>query len=168
MKKFFLTLLTILVVVILFAAAICIGSVKDFKNDREEILRSCAEMHTTGRSLEITIERCEEAADRFDDRLVDSMLGVVALGAGVEPVWEEVNDRHEQLLEAQTYESIPNLGDEITALLDEHVDTSMSFTKVVLTVIFLIVIFGPKGRKRGFTLGKLFAGFGLFKLWKKK
>lgn len=169
MKKFFLTLLTILVVGVLFLAAICIGSVKDFKSEREQLLLSCAEMHaSSGKNLVITIDRCEERAEQFDDRLEDSMLGVVALVCGVEPVWTEVNTYHEQLLANWEDEASFSLGEELSALLDEHVDTSLSFTKVVLTVILLIVIFGAKGRKRGFTLGKLLAGFGLFKLWKKK
>ena len=53
-------------------------------------------------------------------------------------------------------------------LLEDYIDTKLSLSKGFWTVVCLFTIFGKKGRRKGFTLGKLFAGFGLFNMWKKK
>ena len=60
------------------------------------------------------------------------------------------------------------LGEQVGELLEDKVDTKLSFSKIFWTIVCLSAIFGKKGRKKGFTLGKLFAGIGLFNMWKKK
>ena len=174
MKTRFSTILTVILVTVLIAGAVCIGGVKGYKEDREELLLSCMEMHSTaGTSLSRSIEKCEEAAADFDTRLDHKLMGRIASSFGVEPVTESVSALHAQLLrESSAVEETPDLlrqlGSQISELLEDNIDTKLSLGKVFWTVVCLFTIFGKRGRRKGFTLGKLFAGFGLFNMWKKK
>nr|MBR4280692.1 hypothetical protein [Clostridia bacterium] len=174
MKTRFSTILTVILVVLLIAGAVCIGGVKGYKEDREELLLSCMEMHSTaGTSLSRSIEKCEEAAADFDARLDQKLMGRIAASFGVEQVTQSVTALHAQLLrESSAVEETPDLlrqlGSQISELLEDNIDARLSLGKVFWTVVCLFVIFGKRGRRRGFTLGKLFAGFGLFNMWKKK
>ena len=111
----------------------------------------------------------------FDERLADTLSGKIAALFGVEPIGHSVDALHQQLLHDHSEQkdtdgslTLEDLQNQIGDLLDDHIDTTLSFGKVVWTVILLIAIFGKKGRKKGFTLGKFLAGFGLFNLWKKR
>ena len=174
MKTRFSTILTIILVILLIAGAVCIGGVKGYKEDREELLLSCMEMHSTaGADLTRTIDRCEADAADFDARLKHKLMGKVAASFGVEPVTASVAALHAQLLReqsavAQTPGLLEQLGEQVSELLEDNIDTKLSLGKVFWTVVCLFTIFGKKGRRKGFTLGKLFAGFGLFNMWKKK
>lgn len=174
MKTRFSTILTVLLVVALIAGAICIGGVKGYKEEREELLLTCMEMHSTaGTNLPRSIENCEAAAADFDARLKYKLMGKVAGAFGVEPVSESVAALHEQLvMEPSAVTEAPDLleqlGEQVSELLEDNIDTKLSLSKVFWTVVLLMFIFGKKGRRKGFTLGKLLAGFGLFNLWKKK
>ena len=174
MKTRFSTILTVILVVALIAGAICIGGVKGYKEEREELLLTCMEMHVkSGARLAESIEDCEEDAADFDARLKHKMMGKVASAFGVEPVSGSVKALHaklqqEQSAVAETPDVLAQLGQQVGELLEDNVDTKLSFGKIFWTVVLLSTIFGKKGRRKGFTLGKLFAGFGLFKLWKKK
>ena len=173
MKARFSTILTVILVVALILGAICIGGVKGYKEEREELLLSCMEMHSAaGANLNRTIEECEEAAEDFDARLKYKLMGKVAGTFGVEPVTENVTALHAQLISEQsavteTPNLLQQLGAQVSELLENNIDIKLSWGKVFWTVVLLFVIFGRKGR-RGFTLGKLFAGIGLFNIWKKK
>lgn len=168
------TLLTVILVAALILGAVCIGGVKGYKEEREELLLSCMEMHvSSGARLADSIADCEEAAADFDARLKHQMMGRVASAFGVEPVSSNVKALHAKLQQEHTaVEDQPDLliqlGEQVGELLEDTVDTKLSFSKVFWTIVCLSAIFGKKGRKKGFTLGKLFAGFGLFRLWKKK
>lgn len=174
MKTRFSTILTVFLVIALIAGAICIGGVKGYKEEREELLLTCMEMHSTaGTDLTRSIEDCEEAAADFDARLKYKMMGKVAGAFGVEPVTDSVTALHAQLVREQSAvteapDLLEQLGAQVSELLEDNIDTKLSLGKVFWTVVLLMVIFGKKGRRKGFTLGKLFAGFGLFSLWKKK
>lgn len=174
MKTRFSTILTVVLVVILIAGAVCIGGVKGYKEEREELLLSCMEMHSrSGVNLTRSIENCEESAADFDARLKHKLMGKVASSFGVEPVTESVAALHAQLVReqsavAQTPGLLEQLGSQVSELLEDNIDTKLSLSKVFWTVVCLFTIFGKKGRRKGFTLGKLFAGFGLFNMWKKK
>lgn len=169
MKTRFSTILTVVLVVALIAGAVCIGGVKGYKEEREALLLSCMEMHANaGSDLARSIERCEDAAEDFDDRLEDRLMGKAARFFGVKPIEEDVEALHAQLLVDREYDDTPDLADQIEELLDDHIDTTLSLGKVFWTVVLLMVIFGKKGRRKGFTLGKLFAGLGLFNMWRKK
>lgn len=174
MKTRFSTILTLFLVIALIAGAICIGGVKGYKDEREELLLTCMEMHSTaGTNLTRSIEKCEEAAADFDARLKYKLMGKVAGTFGVEPVTGSVTALHAQLVREQSAvaeapDLLEQLGAQVSELLEDNIDTKLSLGKVFWTVVLLMVIFGKKGRRKGFTLGKLFAGFGLFSLWKKK
>ncbi len=174
MKTRFSTILTVVVVIALILGAVCIGGVKGYKEEREELLLSCMEMHSkAGASLTRSIAECEENAADFDARLKYKMMGKAASAFGVEPVTESVQALHAQLVKEQTVvadspDLLEQLGAQVGELLEDNIDTKLSLSKVFWTVVCLITIFGKKGRRRGFTLGKLFAGFGLFNMWKKK
>ena len=174
MKTRFSTILTVILVTALIAGAVCIGSVKGYKEEREELLLTCMEMHSTaGASLSRSIEQCEEAAADFDARLKHKLLGKAASAFGVEPVTQSVAALHAQLIrEHSAVEETPDLlrqlGSQVAELLEDNIDTRLSLGKVFWTVVCLFTIFGKRGRRKGFTLGKLFAGFGLFNMWKKK
>lgn len=174
MKTRFSTILTVILVVALIAGAICIGGVKGYKEEREELLLTCMEMHSrAGVNLTRSIEECEEAAADFDARLKYKLMGKVADAFGVEPVTESVTALHTQLVREQsavteTPDLLEQLGAQVSELLEDNIDTKLSLGKVFWTVVLLLVIFGKKGRRKGFTLGKLFAGLGLFSMWKKK
>lgn len=149
MKKFFLTTFTILFVVIMIAVALCIGNMKNFQNEREQILLSCEQMHsTTSWNLEASIESCEEAAERFDDRLEDTWPGVAALACGVQPVWDEVNARHEALLENWEYAQTPEIIEEVRTLINENYDTIVALWRVLLIILVLLIIFCRRKRKK--------------------
>lgn len=173
MKNRFSSILTVILVVVLIGGAICIGGVKGYKEDREELLLSCMEMHSrTGVSLSRSIADCEEAAADFDARLKYKWMGKAASAFGVEPVTQNVKALHAQLLKdesavAESPDLLQQLGDQVSELLEDNIDTKLSLSKVFWTVVCLITIFGKKGRRKGITLGKLLAGFGLFKMWKK-
>ena len=86
---------------------------------------------------------------------------------------ESVASLHAQLVREQSAVTqapglLEQLGEQVSELLEDNIDTKLSLSKVFWTVVCLFVIFGKKGRRKGFTLGKLFAGFGLFNMWKKK
>ena len=174
MKNRFSTILTTVLVLLLIAGAVCIGGVKGYKEDREDLLLSCMEMHSkAGVNLSRSIENCEKDATDFDGRLKHKLMGKVAASFGVEPVTESVTALHAQLLREQTAASqtpglLEQLGEQVSELLEDNIDTKLSLGKVFWTVVCLFTIFGKKGRRKGFTLGKLFAGFGLFNMWKKK
>ena len=174
MKTRFSTILTVLLVVALIAGAVCIGGVKGYKEEREELLLECMEMHAkAGSNLQRTIENCEEAAADFDARLQYTLMGRAAATFGVEPISGSVEALHAQLTRddtaaTETPDLLEQLGEQVGELLEDNIDTKLSLSKVFWTVVCLITIFGKKGRRKGFTLGKLLAGFGLFKIWKKK
>jgi len=174
MKTRFSTILTVILVIVLFAGAACIGGVKGYKEEREELLLTCMEMHSTaGSNLTRSIEECEASAADFDARLTYKTMGKVASAFGVEPITANVKALHAQLVKEQTAvtespDLLEQLGAQVSELLEDNIDTKLSLGKVFWTVVCLITIFGKKGRRKGFTLGKLFAGFGLFNMWKKK
>ncbi len=173
MKNRLSTILTAVLCTVLVIGAVCIGGVKGYKEEREELLLSCMEMHSTaGSSLTRSIEKCEEDAADFDARLKHKLMGKIAASFGVEPVSASVTALHAQLLrEQETVSQSPDLleqlGSQVGELLEDNIDTKLSLSKVFWTIVCLMTLFGKKGRRKGFTLGKLFAGFGLFKMWKK-
>ncbi len=174
MKSRFSTMLTVVLVAALILGAVCIGGVKGYKEEREELLLACMEMHVkAGADLSRTIESCEETAADFDARLKHKWMGQIASAFGVEPVSESVQALHAQLVQedsavAESPDLLEQLGDQLGELLEDNIDTKLSLGKVFWTAVLLMTIFGRKGRRKGFTLGKLLAGFGLFSLWKKK
>ena len=174
MKTRFSTVLTVFLVILLIAGAVCIGSVKGYKEEREELLLTCMEMHSSaGANLSRTIERCEESAADFDARLKHKLMGKVAASFGVEPVTQNVTALHAQLIReesavVQSPDLLEQLGEQVSELLEDNIDTKLSLGKVFWTVVCLFTIFGKRGRRKGFTFGKLLAGFGLFNMWKKK
>ena len=174
MKTRLSTILTVILVAALILGAVCIGGVKGYKEEREELLLTCMEMHVkSGAKLAESIENCEEAAADFDARLKHKMMGKVASAFGVEPVSDSVKALHAKLQQehsavAEQPDLLAQLGEQVGELLEDNVDTKLSFSKVFWTIVCLSAIFGKKGRRKGFTLGKLFAGFGLFNMWKKK
>lgn len=173
MKDRLSNLLTVLLVIVLIAGAACIGAVKGYKEEREELLLSCMEMHSkAGVNLANSIDVCEESAADFDARLKYKMMGKVAGAFGVEPVSQDVAALHAQLLREQSAvapspDLLSQLGDQVNELLEDNIDTKLSVSKVFWTIVCLYTLFGKKGRRRGMTFGKLLAGFGLFKMWKK-
>lgn len=174
MKTRISTILTVILVAALILGAVCIGGVKGYKEEREELLLSCMEMHVkSGVNLSKSIEDCEEDAADFDARLKHKWMGKVAAAFGVEPVSGSVKALHAKLISEQsavteTPDLLEQLGSQVGELLEDNIDTKLSLSKVFWTVVCLMTIFGKKGRRKGFTLGKLFAGFGLFNMWKKK
>ena len=174
MKTRFSTILTIVLVVVLIAGAVCIGGVKGYKEDREKLLLTCMEMHShTGANLSRSIIECEENAADFDAKLKYKTMGKVAASFGVEPVSGSVKALHAQLMkdESAVTESpdlLSQLGAQVSELLENNIDTKLSLSKVFWTVVLLLAIFGKKGRKKGFTFATLLAGFSLFRLWRKK
>ncbi len=174
MKTRFSTILTVILVIALVAGAVCIGGVKGYKEEREELLLTCMERHShTGVNLARSIQECEEAAADFDARLKYQLMGKVASAFGVEPVTDSVSALHAQLTQTvsavtETPDLLSQLGNQVSELLEDNIDTKLSLGKVFWTVVLLFVIFGKKGRRKGFTLGKLFAGVGLFNMWRKK
>jgi hypothetical protein len=131
-------------------------------------------MHVkSGAKLADSIEECEEDAADFDARLKHKWMGKAAASFGVEPVSDSVKALHAKLRqEHAAVEEQPDLlaqlGEQVGELLEDKVDTKLSFSKIFWTIVCLSAIFGKKGRRKGFTLGKLFAGIGLFNMWKKK
>ena len=174
MKTRLSTMLTVILVAALILGAVCIGGVKGYKEEREELLLTCMEMHVkSGARLADSIEECEEDAADFDARLKHKWMGKIASSFGVEPVSESVKALHAQILQVNSVqEQYPSLweqlGEQAAELLEDNVDTKLSFGKIFWTLVCLSAIFGKKGRRKGFTLGKLFAGIGLFNMWKKK
>ncbi len=172
MKNRLSTILTVLALVVLIAGAVCIGAVNGYKNDREELLLECMAMHSEARNLSQSIAECRDKAEDFDNRLEYRFLGRIAGSFGVEPVSSSVEGLHAKLLQEATIVSespdlLSQLGAQVEELLDDHLDTSLSLGKVFWTVVLLLFIFGKRD-KRGITLGKLLAGFGLFRMWRKK
>ncbi len=167
MKNHLSTLLTVVLVALLIAGAVCIGAVKGYREDRETLLLSCAESHAHAADMTRSIDQCEADAAAFDHKLETHLLGKAAQAIGVEPISQSVAALHEQLLRQPMQEKVelPDIGAAIGDLLDDHIDTKLSFGKVLWTVVLLSVIF-RKGRGGG--LWKLLAGFGIFKLWRKK
>ena len=174
MKTRLSTILTVILVAALVLGAVCIGGVKGYKEEREELLLSCMEMHVkSGVKLADSIKECEEDAADFDARLKHKWMGKIASSFGVEPVSENVEALHVQLVREQsamteTPTLLAQLGEQVGELLEDNVDTKLSFSKIFWTIVCLSAIFGKKGRRKGFTLGKLLAGIGLFNMWKKK
>ena len=173
MKNRLSTILTVVLVIFLVAGAVCIGGVKGYKEEREELLLSCIDSHShAGADLADSITNCEADAEDFDARLKYQLMGKIAAFFGVKPVSEDVRGLHAQLVrENETIEQktglLEQIGAQVGSLVEDHVDTTLSLGKVFWTVVLLFVIFGRKNRAKGFTLGKLLAGFGLFKMWKK-
>ena len=67
MKNRLSTILTVILVAALVLGAVCIGGVKGYKEEREELLLTCMEMHVkSGAKLADSIEDCEEDAADFD------------------------------------------------------------------------------------------------------
>ena len=174
MKKRLSTILTVILVAALVLGAVCIGGVKGYQEEREELLLTCMEaLVKSGTRLTDSIEDCEEDAADFDARLRHKMMGKVAAAFGVEPVSESVRALHAKLQQehsavTESPDLLSQLGDQVGELLEDNIDTKLSLSKVFWTAVCLMTIFGKKGRRRGFTLGKLFAGIGLFNMWKKK
>lgn len=174
MKTRFSTILTAILVAVLIAGAVGIGAVKGYKEDREKLLLSCMEMHThAGMNLTRSIAECEEAAADFDAKLKYKTMGKLASSFGVEPVSDSVKALHTQLVKDESAvttspDLLSQLGAQVSELLENNIDTKLSLGKVFWTVVLLMTIFGKKGRKKGFSLGTLLAGFGLFRLWRKK
>ena len=174
MKTRFSTIATVLLVLALILGAVCIGGVKGYKEDREKLLLTCMEMHATaGNNLAVSIKACEEDAADFDARLKYKLMGKVASAFGVEPVSANVQALHAQFMKedsahTESPDLLQQLGTQVSELLEDNIDAKLSLSKVFWTVVCLFTIFGKRGRRRGFTLGKLLAGFGLFKMWKKK
>lgn len=174
MKTRLSTILTVVLVIALIAGAVCIGGVKGYKEEREELLLTCMERHAHAEvDLSRSIEECEAYAADFDARLKYQLMGKVASAFGVEPVTESVSALHAQLMQASSaVTKAPNLleqlGSQVSELLEDNIDTKLSWGKVFWTIVLLWFIFGKRARSKGFTLGKLFAGFGLFNMWKKK
>lgn len=174
MKSRLSTILTVILVAALILGAVCIGGVKGYQEEREELLLTCMETHVkSGAKLADSIQDCEEDAADFDARLKHKWMGRIAGSFGVMPVSDIVKALHAQLLSVQSSEEqYPGLWEhmstQIGELLEDKVDTKLSFSKIFWTIFCLSAIFGKKGRKKGLTLGKLLAGFGLFNMWKKK
>ena len=174
MKTRFSSILTIVLVAILIAGAVCIGGAKGYKEELEELLLSCMELHSrSGVNLAGSIKSCQEDAADFDARLKHTLMGKVASTFGVEPVSDRTEALHAQLLKesakvAETPDLLSQLGAQVSELLEDNIETKLSLSKVFWTVVCLYTLFGKKGRQKGFTLGKLLAGFGLFNMWKKK
>ncbi len=174
MNNRFSNALTVLLCALLVIGAVCIGGVKGYQEEREELLLGCMEMHArVGDNLQETVADCEEAAADFDARLKHRMMGRLAGTFGVEPVSESVRALHSQLLReqadvAQTPDLLEQLGSQVGELLEDNIDSKLSLSKVFWTAVCLYTLFGKKARRKGFTFGKLLAGFGLFNMWKKK
>lgn len=62
-------------------------------------------------------------------------------------------------------EAVEQAADSFLTREDES--TGFSLIKVVLTIVLLLIVFGSR-RRKGFPFGKILAGIGLFKLWKKR
>lgn len=172
MKKIsFSSVATILLVAALVVCAVGFGAVRGWNSQREEVLLECVQRHSDARNIARSVEECREAIDDFDHRLSTELLGRIAGKFGVEPIGDSVESLHSQLLRESGRQDNSSadfdLSDAIENLIDEHVDTSLSLGKVIGTIILLTVLFGKKGRRKGFTIGKLLAGFGLFRMWKK-
>ena len=174
MKNRLSTILAVVLVAALILGAVCIGGVKGYKEEREELLLTCMERHVkSGVNLAASIAACEADASDFDARLKHKLMGNAAAAFGVEPVSESVRALHAKLQQehsatVDTPDVLSQLGQQVSELLEDTVDTKLSFGKIFWTIVLLSTIFGKKGRKKGFTLGKLFAGIGLFNMWKKK
>lgn len=174
MKNRISTILTAILVAVLIAGAVCIGGVKGYKEDREELLLSCMEMHAkAGVNLSRSIAECEEAAADFDAKLKYKTTGKLASAFGVEPVSDSVKSLHAQLVKDESAvtaspDLLSQLGAQVSELLEDNIDTKLSLGKVFWTVVLLMIIFGKRGRRKGFSLSTLLAGFGLFRLWRKK
>ena len=207
MKNRLSTILSVILVIALVAGAVCIGGVKGYKEEREELLLTCIAMHSdTSVDLAHSIEQCAEAASDFDARLKYKIMGKVAAFFGVEPISASVTALHAQLIQAgsqevpedsntsptldeviagsvtalhthllqtastvtQTPALLSQLGTQVNELLEDSIDTKLSLGKIFWTIVLLWFIFGKKARRKGLTLGKLLASFGLFNMWKKK
>lgn len=171
MKNRLSSILTVALVAVLIVCAVCIGGVKGYQQEREKLLLSCMELHTApGVSLTDSVAECEAAAADFDARLRGRLRGRVSAAFGVEPVSANVKALHAQLLREQTDEPptpdfLAQLGQQVGEMLEDSIDTKLSVSKVFWTIVCLMVILR---RRRGIRLGQLLAGFGLFRLWKKK
>lgn len=169
MKISFSTVLTVILCIALVVGAIGLGTVRGWSDEREKVLMNCVTLHNDTKDLRRSVAECRSAVADYDHRLETELTGRIAGLLGVEPIGDSLEGLHEQLLQESQPEEIDrvDLEDWVEELLEEHVDTSLSLGKVILTILLLMVIFGKRGRKKGFTLGKLLAGFGLFKLWKR-
>ncbi len=166
MKNRTSTFLTVIVCIALILGAVGIGTVKGYRDERQEILSACVENHADVRSLSASIAECERAAADFDHRLEHRLGGKIAGLFGVEPITDSMAGLHQQLLR-DAAPAEPGLVQQLENLLDDHVDTSLSLGKILWTVVLLNLLFGKKARRKGVTLGKLLAGLGLFRLWRK-
>lgn len=173
MKNKVTTTLTVIACVALLVGAVCLGAVRGWQKDRQEILLGCVELHAVDADdIRESIEECEAAAAEFDRGLSGNLTGKIAHALGVEPIGDSLDTLHSRLMlqatpERQAENTLQDLGEQIEDLLDDHIDTSLSLGKVIWTVVLLMVIFGKKN-KRGISLGKLLAGYGLFRTWRKK
>ncbi len=164
-------ILTWAVCILLVLSALGIGVVKSYTNEREELLLDCMEDHAETRDLRENVADCQADAEEFDEKLRHRLTGRVAALFGVEPISGQTEKLHAQLLRDAPEETgssaVTDLIGQFGEMLDDHVDTDLSIGKVIWTCVLLSVIFGRKGRRKGFTLGKFLAGFGLFKMWRK-
>lgn len=171
MKNRLSNILTIALVAVLIAGAVCIGGVKGYQQEREKLLLACMERHTAPDvSMADSIAACEAAAADFDARLNSRLRGRVSAAFGVAPISDSVRALHDQLLgeRADTTPApdiLAKLGQQVGEMLEDNIDTALSVSKAFWTFALLMVIF--RGR-RGFRLGQVLAGFGLFRLWRKK
>ncbi len=174
-KPSFSTILTLLLCAVFIAGAVTLGAVRGWINEREQLLLACPQRHSDERDVRRGVAACEEAIADFDARLSGDLTGRIAGLFGVEPIGESLSSLHRQLLrDAEDTQSAPDykvhlndLTAYVSGFLNENVDTTLSLGKVVLTILLLMALFG-KRKKGGFPLGKLLAGFGLLKLWKKR
>ena len=166
-------ILTAILVAALVLGAVCIGGVKRYKDERQELLLTCMEMHVkSGINQAKSIKTCEEATADFDARLKHQLMGKVASSFGVEPITESVQALHAQLIAhdstvTESPDFLTQFGQQVGQLLEDNIDTKLSFSKVFWTVVLLSTLFGKK-RHKSSTLRKLLAGFGLFRIWRKK
>ncbi len=168
MKNRLSSALTWVVAAALVIGAVCIGATKAYRDDREELLISCMQRHASARDMRSSIAECSEDVQEFDAKLKHRVFGRIAGTFGVEPIGEDVAALHAQLIrEDDVQEQSVSLTSQIGEMLEDTIDTKLSFGKILWTMILLSAIFGKKGRKKGVTLGKLLAGFGLFKLWRR-
>lgn len=168
MKKIsFSTILTVLLCAVLVIGAVCIGATRGWADESVELRTACMERHSTeGGDIRAQVDQCRAALSDYDRRLQSEWSGKIAMRFGVAPIADSLEPLHRQLLQNVPEKDVPDLQARLTDLLDDHVDTTLSLGKVFLTVILLLIIFGKRGKK-GVSLGKLLAGFGLFKLWKR-
>ncbi len=151
-KPSFSTILTLLLCAVLVAGAVCLGAVRGWNDQREQVLLSCVERHhAAGKDIRGSVEKCEAAVREFDDGLAHDFTGRIAEMFGVAPIGDSLDGLHAQLLQDNAPQA-PEIdpGARISALMDGNIDTALSFGKVFLAVVLLLIMFGPRKRKAGY------------------